>query len=221
MISIKQFSRAIFSIIVAIFIFLLLYEGLSYVKHLEHYASSNDIEISNEIAENEKSPEQILKEAGAFFDAVENEEWNSVLQENIVQSTRIMTTNQDVAYVAFHDLSHSHPVVFIIYFLLCTALSVQLYFFFSVGQTPMDGRHAYAVIWAIETPMVMGVMGTLISYAIISHRSQEIDLLEIFNEHFYDAIMTTIIGASFYIINKALLIHIGPYIDFRLKQIDS
>ena len=60
--------------------------------------------------------------------------------------------------------------------------------------------------WAINTPPIIGVLGTIISFSILVAQSG--DIQESFSKSFFDAALTTIAGGLIYSINLFLKIFI-------------
>jgi hypothetical protein len=65
--------------------------------------------------------------------------------------------------------------------------------------------------WAINTPPILGVLANLVSFS--SLLSRGVGIQSIFSDYFFQAVITTLIGGLFYMINLALKIVIHPRID--------
>lgn len=65
--------------------------------------------------------------------------------------------------------------------------------------------------WAINTPPILGVLANLVSFSLLL--SQVGDIQEMFSGYFFQAVITTLIGGVFYVINLGLKIIIHPRIE--------
>lgn len=65
--------------------------------------------------------------------------------------------------------------------------------------------------WAINSPPILGVLANLVSFSLLL--SQVGDIQKMFSGYFFQAVITTLIGGVFYIINLALKIIIHPRIE--------
>lgn len=133
---------------------------------------------------------------------------------------------QEAAVVQFKTAtitaqSNVGPTVFrFIEVLLILGLALQLFFFvYTVWlekSARIDRFIYHASDWAINTPPILGVLANLLAFALLlsegTHKIQEL-----FNENFYKATITTIIGGFFYIINLGLKIVIQSRIDAEYR----
>jgi len=69
--------------------------------------------------------------------------------------------------------------------------------------------------WNINTSPMFGLLGTFFSIAILLAHSDSRDISALLINNFFDAVMTTIIGIIFYIINFKLKTVIYPSIKFN------
>ena len=99
-----------------------------------------------------------------------------------------------------------------IYILLIITLNTQvtlfLYTFFLKNKASYYYYHLSD--WAINTPPILGVLGTIISFALLMEQAKSSDIQKVFADGFFDAAITTVIGGIFYTINLALKIRIYP-----------
>jgi len=65
--------------------------------------------------------------------------------------------------------------------------------------------------WAINTPPILGVLGTIIAFALLVAQSGNIQ--ESFSRAFFDAALTTIAGGLIYTLNLALKIYIFKHMS--------
>jgi hypothetical protein len=75
----------------------------------------------------------------------------------------------------------------------------------------IDRMMFYLSDWAINTPPILGVLANLISFALLL--SKDGNIQDFFGSYFYEAVITTLIGGLFYIINLGLAVIIHPYIE--------
>ena len=99
--------------------------------------------------------------------------------------------------------------------LLVAGLAVQLFLTIYTLCLPkyafFDQYVFHISDWAINTPPILGVLANLVSFSLLlSHGN---DVQELFSGYFFQAVITTLIGGIFYIINLALKIIIHPRIE--------
>lgn len=114
-------------------------------------------------------------------------------------------------------------VTTVVEFFLILGLSIQIFFFAYTVWLPKSDTIDYYIYqasdWAINTPPILGVLVNLLAFgAMLSQGAHKIQSL--FTENFYLAIVTTLIGGFFYVINMALKIIIQSRIDeiYRKKM---
>ena len=95
-------------------------------------------------------------------------------------------------------------------------MTKQLYLYWLAKQkkqlTEIDFHNAE---WNINTAPMFGLLGTFFSIAILLSNSGNTDISTVLLGNFFDAVMTTIIGIIFYIINFKLKITIYPFVKFN------
>ncbi len=111
----------------------------------------------------------------------------------------------------FIDTNH---FIRFIYTLLIITLAIQLSIAFLINNESNDSIFAISN-WAINSPPILGVIGTIYSFADFTLSSNiQKGLFDIFKNNFYDAATTTIIGGTFFVINLAILI----LIDYKYSK---
>ena len=102
-----------------------------------------------------------------------------------------------------------------IYFLLVMALTVQIFLFFKTFSKDrvLTQIHFHFSDWAINAPPILGVLGTIISFSLMVSNSKGGNIQEVFNQYFFDAAITTILGGFVYILNMLLKVRIFLYIE--------
>jgi len=99
--------------------------------------------------------------------------------------------------------------IVLIYILLLITLWIQVFIAFSIKEK-IDEKTFSMSEWAISSPPILGVVGTIYSFASFTLvASEQKGLFDIFKSNFYDAAATTVIGGSFYVINLAISIWIA------------
>jgi hypothetical protein len=105
----------------------------------------------------------------------------------------------------------------VIYGLLIIGLAVQIfltiYTTLWLKENPKFEQHIFYISdWAVNTPPILGVLANLISFAMmLSKHGGKIQAF--FGGYFYEAVITTLIGGVFYIINLALAAWIIPRLE--------
>ena len=213
------------SFIVSVLIFVIFYETISYVKYS---TNSKTIEIEKQIEQKKQEvPKQQKKEVDfdehmAFAECLEqdiladcsnlNIKKTKVLGVNITKEKESITPT----YKLFNDLLKSNIIIIFIYLFLIYTLTQQLYLYWLAKQkkqlTEIDFHNAE---WNINTAPMFGLLGTFFSIAILLSNSGNTDISTVLLGNFFDAVMTTIIGIIFYIINFKLKITIYPFVKFN------
>ena len=119
------------------------------------------------------------------------------------------------AAVADNDYMASNFLIFIIERLLIAGLAVQLfltsYTLFLKKYAAFDKYIFHMSDWAINTPPILGVLANLVSFSLLI--SHENDIMSVFKGYFFQAVITTLIGGIFYIVNLALKVIIHPRVE--------
>ena len=101
-------------------------------------------------------------------------------------------------------------IYFLLIMTLSTQLSLSLYIHFE--KKPIQYYYFLVSDWAVNSPPIFGVLGTIISFALLMEQTKTIPIEQAFTEGFFDAAITTVIGGFFYSINLFLTIFIHPSI---------
>jgi len=98
----------------------------------------------------------------------------------------------------------------VIYFLMIMALNTQLAIFVYVYREKEKVSEIYFHLsdWAINSPPMLGVLGTIISFALLVGTMKEGNIQDVFTKSFFDAAITTIIGGLIYVFNMLLKVKI-------------
>lgn len=117
------------------------------------------------------------------------------------------------AIALINAFSNASVFIIFIYLLLLLTLWIQLSIAFMV-KDKLSGKEETWIEWNINVPPILGVVGTIYSFASFTLiAEQQKGLFDIFKSNFYDAATTTVIGGSFYVINFAIAIWISSKIQ--------
>lgn len=102
----------------------------------------------------------------------------------------------------------------IIYALMTLALNTQLAIFIYVilEKEKVSETYFHLSDWAINSPPMLGVLGTIISFALLVGTMKEGNIQDVFTKSFFDAAITTIIGGLIYVFNLLLKVKIHTHI---------
>lgn len=94
--------------------------------------------------------------------------------------------------------------------LMIIALNTQLaIFIYAYSQKEkISETYFHLSDWAINSPPMLGVLGTIISFALLVGTMKDGSIQEIFTKSFFDAAITTIIGGLIYVFNLLLKVRI-------------
>jgi len=217
--------------LVSIIIFILIYESISYVKYQQYiYIQSSDInyslERSNKIDitvetdidmfnsdEDErfiKCEEEAIAKHNLFIDC--SKQIEKIVDKDIYRKN---LDEKNDKYLFLKDFKKSNPIIFIIYIFLIFTL-VQQFYLFLLQQTKnkLYEKEFHIAEWNINTAPMFGLLGTFLSIALLLNAGSD-NISTVLIENFFDAVMTTIIGIIFYIINFYLKTYIYPSIKFN------
>lgn len=101
-------------------------------------------------------------------------------------------------------------LIYIIYLLMILALNTQLSIFVDsyMQKEKLNEVFFHLSDWAINSPPMLGVLGTIISFALLVGTMKEGNIQDIFTKSFFDAAITTIIGGLIYVFNLLLKVKI-------------
>jgi flagellar motor component MotA len=98
--------------------------------------------------------------------------------------------------------------------LMIIALNTQLaIFIYAYSQKEkISETYFHLSDWAINSPPMLGVLGTIISFALLVGNMEEGNIQDVFTKSFFDAAITTIIGGLIYVFNLLLKVKIHTHI---------
>jgi len=102
-----------------------------------------------------------------------------------------------------------------IYLLMILTLNVQLSIFIYAysEKEQIDKAFFHLSDWAINSPPMLGVLGTILSFALLVGNMDDGNILDVFTKSFFDAAITTIIGGLIYVFNLLLKVKIYTKIE--------
>lgn len=105
---------------------------------------------------------------------------------------------------------NNNPLIQTIYLLMILTLNVQISIFIYAysEKEPIHQAFFHLSDWAINSPPMLGVLGTILSFALLVGNMDDGNILDVFTESFFDAAITTIIGGLIYVFNLLLKVKI-------------
>lgn len=201
------------AILIATTIFLIFFEGIAFVKFqpkdMGNTSNVTQKENTIEIKDSLDIERQVIE---CLKNYTLNDDCNTLKKNNIVTNENILVLEE---YTFFSDLESSHIFIKIIYIFLIFSLALQFYLYFiSKEGYLLKEREFHLSELAINASPMLGLLGTFFSIAILLEKNDAGLSLTLISG-FFDAIMSTIIGIIFYLINFYLKVIIYPKIDFN------
>lgn len=222
----KKTTINFLSLLISLAIFIIVYESISYIK----YNSSKEIE--NTSFKKSEVKKDIYTSSKKEVDFNEHKLYVECMKKDIMADCdNIQVVKEDIpasklnpiieqepitGYVPFFDLMKSNLLILIIYGLLVYTLAKQIcLYILSKYESALREIDFHRAEWNINTAPMFGLLGTFLSIAILLNNAGGEDISVKLLDHFFDAVMTTIIGIIFYIINFKLKISIYPLVKFN------
>lgn len=127
--------------------------------------------------------------------------------DNYIASMKKNTKSNNINNYYFH----------LICFIIYITLFLQFYLFFKSKFYNVNFSDFYKSEWAINSPPMLGVLGTILAFSLLMGESANSDIKEIFSKHFFEAAITTILGGIVYVINLSLSVEINTQVE-KLKN---
>lgn len=200
---------------ISIIVFLLIFYGLISVKgdSAKEIQDNNPVAQINKIESQDKLIADCLKNQKSFYGSNYLYFNCGDVFQKMGQDKLSKPQFKKLCWLKLCDLYESNWLILIIYALLVLCLNVQLSLYFYIkGKRDLSEQYLHLSDWAINSPPMLGVIGTVVSFALLMGDSGVDGIQAIFTHHFFDAVITTIIGGVFYIINLFLKINIYPAI---------
>jgi len=147
-------------------------------------------------------------------------EYDKLFIQCVLDAKDMETCHQEIL-VQFNGININKEVevfnrilIYIIYGLLAIVLNTQitLYFFTRKRKEKLEQSFFYIADWSINSAPILGVLGTIIAFALLVSNSQTEDISVLFSKYFFDAAITTLLGGFIYVFNLWLNIFIQPKI---------
>jgi len=140
----------------------------------------------------------------------DDDNWQKKCDQDILDKHNNIQTQNDI--VVESNITDNNILIYFIYFLLALSLNFQVTLFWNINKfNELEKIHCFYISdWAINSAPILGVLGTVISFALLVGSAQINDIQEIFKDYFFDAAITTVVGGFIYIINLFLNIFIQP-----------
>lgn len=212
---VKPIIRGVIYLSISIIFFLELINFMQFPVIEKHNAIEQN--ITSELVSLQKSRDKSIEiELNRRF-SIKSEDNNT----KIIEGDRSFTDILSQKYVFFdYVINNNNLVIPLIYlltmltFLLQTLLLTgsnyykELSEFFS--EKKLDGLFLYSSEWAINTPPVLGVVGTIFSFGMVVSNLEDMSSLStVFKDNFSNAALTTIIGGTVYVLNLCMNIFIA------------
>lgn len=122
--------------------------------------------------------------------------------------------------IGFYDEIKNNLLVYLIYVLLFINLWVSVFIYIDLKyfDRKVNVFDYYLIDWSVKTAPLLGILGTVISLAIVVNGNESGDLKKLFVENFKNAALTTILGGFIYIINLKLSNYINTKIDLAYEK---
>ncbi|KOR31239.1 hypothetical protein TI04_01945 [Achromatium sp. WMS2] len=98
---------------------------------------------------------------------------------------------------------------------LCLNIQIALFILAFNKNHRLSEAYGHLANWAVNAGPMLGVLGTILSFALLLTNAGAEGLAAIFNSYFFSAAITTLMGGMVYIITLLLMYKIGPAIDYR------
>ncbi len=175
------------------------------LKSLENDNNSNSFSkhlTIEEIKEDYSSDYNIL-----FLSCIQELKEKQICHQEILDKYNFLDDKNTVVHT-------NNVLIYIIYILLAIVLNSQvtLYFYTRNSLDKLDKLYFYLSDWSINSAPILGVLGTIMAFALLVSNSQTENIAELFGKYFFDAAITTLLGGFIYIFNLWLNIYIQPKI---------
>lgn len=147
----------------------------------------------------------------------------ALIQKDINETkARLMDTNhsmekensQNITFLEY--VFDTNYMIIFIYMLLILAVNfpISTVLYIKFGKIDkLDNVFFDITDWSINTPPILGVLGTIIAFALLVAQGGNIQ--DAFSRAFFDAALTTIAGGLIYTLNLALKIYIFKYMSLK------
>lgn len=161
-----------------------------------------------------------ISQLSKFIECEEKRDWNHIdVNVDCYTGASGLQADQDKSEYSFIRVAKSQigkeSLFDLIYGLLFLCLLIQSAIFFYVlfSNKKIPEKYFYLSDWAINSSPLLGVLGTIASFAALVSNSNGVDMQEIFKQNFSVAAITTITGGFIYITNLLFSFKISQYFD--------
>jgi hypothetical protein len=138
-------------------------------------------------------------------------EMDNTVKTDIIKEKEINYTE----YQFFNQLVHTRFIIKLIFLFLILSLALQIYIYLLLKNNFMlKDREFHISEFAINSSPMLGLLGTFFSISLLLGQDSN-NISGVLIDGFFDAVMTTILGISFYLISFYLKIFIYPKIEFN------
>jgi len=213
-------KRYVISFILALFISLFVVGGVYKVlSNLRDVVESQDIDKSEIIAKKKLTIDEIKEQHMIeyqtlllkCFQEANKRKIDKSIQECHSDILLKFNTSINIEDKDVNINSKSDFLIYIIYIIIFISLFSQLMLFFlkSSNKTAF-----YISEFNLNAPATLGILGTILSFAIVASMSKDGNIQSLFLANFFNAVITTVLGVTVYILNLFLNIYISPRIKF-------
>ncbi len=208
----------------SIFVFLaILYPLVSLKNGVDSEKLSKSVTVTVAIPSDrelrEQSEQKFLSECGNInvdCQLLMEKDFNQTKTQLLNAQHPITHQKESKAFEFIRYVFDTNYMINFIYFLLILALnfpiSTSLYVKFEKIDD-LNGVFFDITDWAINTPPILGVLGTIIAFAILVANGG--DIQDTFSRAFFDAALTTIAGGLIYTLNLGLKVYIFKHISSK------
>ena len=190
------------------------------LSNLWDVVKSQDIDKSEIIAKKKLTIDEIKEQYTIeyqmlllnCFQEANKREINKSAQECYSDILLKFNTSIEIEHKEVDINSKSDFLIYIIYIIIFISLFSQLMLFFlkSSNKTAF-----YISEFNLNAPATLGILGTILSFAIVASMSKDGNIQSLFLANFFNAVITTALGVTVYILNLFLNIYIAPRINFK------
>jgi len=211
------------SIPVSIFVFLaILYPLVSLKNGVDSTKLSKSVAVTIAIPSDkelrEQSEQKFLSECGNInvdCQLLMDKDFKET-KARLLEKKHSVTLKESGSFAFIKYVFDTNYMINFIYALLILALNfpISTSFYIKFEKIDdLDGMFFDIIDWAINTPPILGVLGTIIAFAILVAQGGEIQ--SAFSRAFFDAALTTIAGGLIYTLNLGLKVYIFKHISSK------
>lgn len=192
-----------YSMIISVIIFSGLYCGMESLKPSDRVEKNHETSL--------KKTNKIIQSSKKYTNCLGQQEG---IRKNYISYCKKEILKQKEAPKVPKKIEVKSYAMYPIFIILILTLSTQLSLLLYIRFEKKSIRYCSFLVsdWAVNSPPIFGVLGTIISFALLMEQTKTIPIEQAFTEGFFDAAITTVIGGCFYSINLFLTVFIHPHI---------